>query len=371
MASKPRKPKRSRAKGKAMAKAKATRPAKAQAAVSVAARTFPILTLQQASATMYAFVAPASFLRAIAGVTRREDDLEKGYQRHLRESRLKQVAKYVEEGGVIPNNIILDLYGDAVVVDVAKETITISGTKCAWVIDGQHRLFGFEHTQKDYPLLVVAFLKLDEKQEVDTFVTINTQQKRLPSSLVLDLLGITGNEEDIRMRCRELVARLNEEEDSPWRGGIDMTGEMGGHISLVNFVRKVRPLIDTGGVLRACTFEEQYRVLANFWSAVKAVFAPQWGSKGSLLTKTLGFGALMNALPTVFTKTLSLKSGAFSVDAVSEIMSLMSEFRFDSDTLGSGSGNKAEMAAARVIEEQLEEALAQHRPAGAKGDLKL
>lgn len=336
-----------------------------------APRTFAMLQLPQADSRMYAFVAPASFLRAVCGVTRREDDSTKGYQRHLRDSRLKSVAKYVERGGVIPNNIIIDLYGDGVAVDTGRGTITIPGTKCAWVIDGQHRLFGFEFTSRDYPLLVVAFLKLAQKQEVETFVTINTQQKRLPSSLVLDLLGIIGSEEDIRNRCRDLVARLNEEEDSPWYGAVDMTGETGGQISLVNFVRKVKPLVDSSGVLRSYTLEEQYGVLANYWNAVKGIFAPQWAAKGSQLTKTLGFGALMNVLPTVFTRTLTLKSGVFSVGAVSEILSLIADFKFDAETLGSGSGNKAEMAAAKVIEEALEEALAQQRPAGATGDLKL
>ena len=46
---------------------------------------------------------------------------------------------------MIPNNIILDFYSNDVVLDEKQGTITFPATKkSAWVIDGQHRLFGFD-----------------------------------------------------------------------------------------------------------------------------------------------------------------------------------------------------------------------------------
>jgi DGQHR domain-containing protein len=334
--------------------------------------TFPIISMQQGKLKMYAFVAPSEVLRSICTVSRRVEDAEKGYQRHLKESRLRQIARYVDEKhGVIPNNIIIDCYDPSVIIDEVKSTITFPGDKkTAWVIDGQHRLFGFEFARTQYPLLVVAFLQLDLKQEVGVFVTINTEQKRLPSSLALDLLGITGNsDEDITTRCRELVAKLNEEEDSPWYGSVNMTGEGVGYIALVNFVRKVKPLVSPNGVLHSYSFQQQCGALANYWSAIKAVYADQWGK--SLLTKTLGFGALMNLFPTVFTKTLAMRNGEFTTAAVIATFTLIRDFKFDSDTLGSGSGNKAETDAAKVLSTELEHAIASTIPEGVSGVLKL
>lgn len=336
-----------------------------------ASYTYPVFEMQQGSLKMYAFIAPSEVLRRVCTVSRREEDAEKGYQRHLKESRLRQIARYVDERkGVIPNNIILDFYHKEVAVDEEAGRITFPGNKrCAWVIDGQHRLFGFEHAKTQYPLLVVAFIRLKLEQEVNMFITINTEQKRLPSSLTLDLLGITGTEEDINRRCRDLVAKLNEEEDSPWYGLVNMTGEGVGYISLVNFVRKVKPLVSPGGVLNRYTFEEQYGCLANYWAAVRAVYADQWGR--SLLTKTVGFGALMNLFPSIFTKTLAMKKGEFTTAAIIATLTLIKDVRFDGETLGSGTGNKAEMAAADVLAEELEQAIASTVPEGASGVLKL
>jgi len=333
--------------------------------------TYPVIEMQQGGRKMYAFVASSEVLRKVCTVSRREQDAEKGYQRHLKESRLRQIARYVDEKkGVIPNNIILDFFDKEVSVDEEANTISFpSNKKSAWVIDGQHRLFGFEYAKTQYTLLVVAFIRLDIQQEVSTFITINTEQKRLPSSLTLDLLGITGSEEDINTRCRDLVAKLNEEEDSPWYGLVNMTGESIGYISLVNFVRKVKPLVSATGVLNGYTFEEQYGCLANYWAAIKAVYADQWGK--TLLTKTVGFGALMNVFPTIFTKTLAMKRGEFTTAAVIATFTLIKDVKFDGETLGSGTGNKAEMSAADVLADELEQAIASTVPAGASGVLKL
>jgi hypothetical protein len=147
-----------------------------------------------------------------------------------------------------------------------------------------------------------------------------------------------------------------------------MTGESIGYISLVNFVRKVKPLVTAAGVLKSYTFEEQYGCLANYWSAIKAVYADQWGK--SLLTKTVGFGALMNLFPTIFTKTLAMK-GEFTTSAVISTFSLIKDIKFDSETLGSGAGNKAEMAASEVIGEELKHAISSTIAPGAPGVLKL
>jgi hypothetical protein len=200
------------------------------------------------------------------------------------------------------------------------------------------------------------------------FVTINNEQKRLPSSLTLDLLGIIGSDEDINNRCRDLVAKLNEDDESPWYDLVNMTGESAGYISLVNFVRKVKPLVSPSGVLKNYTFQEQYGTMANYWSAIKAVYADQWGN--SLLTKTIGFGALMNLFPTVFTKTLAMK-GEFTTRAVIATFKLIKDVKFDAETLGQGTGNKAEMAATETLSDELDQAISAITPSGGTGVLKL
>lgn len=320
--------------------------------------TLPMLPMQQAGYKMYAFVAQSDLLRNIVAYSRRLEDREKGFQRHFKESRLRAIKQYIDEQrGPIPNNIILDFYKDGIQVDESAGSITLPTDKeCALVIDGQHRLLGFEHARNQYPLLVLGFAELELKQKIKVFVTINTEQKRLSTSLCLDLLNIVGEEGDVDTRCRDLVALLNEEEESPWYGQIDMTGEVSGKlISLVNFVRKLKPLLTGVGFMKSKDLTEQYKILANYWRGIRAVFADQWGS--SLLTKTLGLGALMNILPDIYPRTMAMNGGLFNTNAVITTFKLIKELQFDSDTLGSGSGNKAETRAGQILTEKIENAI--------------
>jgi hypothetical protein len=90
-----------------------------------------------------------------------------------------------------------------------------------------------------------------------------------------------------------------------------------------------------------------------------------------LLTKTVGFGALMNVFQMVFTKTLALHGGEFKVSDLIEVFKLIKDFQFDAETLGAGAGNKAEMSGARVIVEELTAAIAANQSASKKSILKL
>lgn len=267
-------------------------------------------------------------------------------------SRLRAIKSFVEErNGLIPNNIILHFFDEE--VRLHGDELQIPGKPCAWVIDGQHRLFGFAESSKDYDLLVTGLISTNQKKVVETFVTINTEQTKLPTSLCLDLLAITGTEEDVNTRCRDIVCALNEDEDSPWYGKVDMTGESPGFISLVNFVRKVKPLVaNNNGVLYSFTLQDQIGSLKNYWIALKQLFSEQWGR--SQLTKTLGFGAVMNTFPAVFTQTLASKNG-FRVDDILSYLEPISDFDFSSEQIGSGTGNKAEMTASRLILDKLDD----------------
>lgn len=68
--------------------------------------------------------------------------------------------------------------------------------RSAWIIDGQHRLYGFSHLSDKYldqNLFVLAFEKMAVQKEADLFITINHEQKSVPRSLLVSLLA------DLRM----------------------------------------------------------------------------------------------------------------------------------------------------------------------------
>ena len=64
--------------------------------------------------------------------------------------------------------------------------------RSAWIIDGQHRLYGFSRLDDRYldqDLFVVGFEKMAVEKEADLFITINHKQKSVPRSLLVSLLA--------------------------------------------------------------------------------------------------------------------------------------------------------------------------------------
>lgn len=95
----------------------------------------------------------------IAFVSRRDDDKEAGYQRYLSQQRAAGIARYIDrKDGCIPNSILVNLEEGAT-YDRRTQTLPIPDQpKPAWVIDGQHRMFGLGQAITTYDLVITAFL---------------------------------------------------------------------------------------------------------------------------------------------------------------------------------------------------------------------
>jgi len=318
--------------------------------------------LEQQGKKMYVFTTDGQTLFDMSTVSRREENKETGYQRNLREARARSIASYLDaQQGLIPNNFIINFEPSVVYHD--GQLVIPPDPDIAWVIDGQHRLYGLHLAQTDLPVSVLAFIGLSVQDQAALFIKINRTQKGVPSSLYLVLLPLIGDEESLERKVRDLVSLLNSEEDSPWYDNVNMTGEGKGDISLANFTRKLRPLIDPDrGVLRTYTFEEQYKIIRNYFEAIKSVFLDQWRDRRRVLTKTLGFGALMNAFPDIFSLTRERKGG-FAIPDIVDTFELIRDFQFDSHTLGAGTGTKAEAAAGKIIVERITECVRESEPA--------
>lgn len=314
--------------------------------------------ITQQGKKLYVLTMDSRDLFDVTVVSRREENKERGYQRNLRGSRAREIARFVDEDkGIIPNSIIVNFDKS---VKFSNGQLTIPRKKDAgWIIDGQHRLYGLHFAKANFPVCVVAFIDIPLSEQINLFITINRTQKGVPSSLFLDLLPhIKGTEESLERKARDLVEQLNLREDSPWQDNINMTGEGQGAISLVNFVRKLKPIIDPdGGALRTASFEEQYKIIRNYFTAVKTVFSDEWVNPKSLIKKTLGFGALMEAFPDIFNYTRQEYGKNVSINSFIQLLKKIPHIKFDAELLGAGTGTKAEKEAGRRLVAELETVL--------------
>lgn len=131
------------------------------------------------------------------------------YQRMLEKKRLKEIQKFIEDGGLFPNSLVLNLDSgkDRLRFDsITKKGKEDTGTKAvigilhlptrfksAFVIDGQHRLYGFSDTKyiDKATIPVIAFENLNEITQADMFVDINSKQKKVRANLLADLAADT------------------------------------------------------------------------------------------------------------------------------------------------------------------------------------
>lgn len=163
------------------------------------------------------------------------------YQRMLRRGRLASIREFIEAGGIFPTNVVInfrtkrrfDPGADRAEGDVTLGTLYLpSSYKSAWVIDGQHRLYGFAGSKwaKTTQLPVLAFEDLPPAQEAAMFVDINNKQVRVPRNLLVELMAelywdSADPEEAYHALLSRVVAVLGREVGSPFRNRIVQEGE--------------------------------------------------------------------------------------------------------------------------------------------------
>ncbi|MCK8115387.1 DGQHR domain-containing protein [Anaerosoma tenue] len=154
--------------------------------------------------TFYSFVSTPRQMLKIAFVNHRSLNDPEGaptYQRLVSRTRLRQISKFLQEGGYFPTNILVNFRQRCRFEQMASDDETgvafghlylPSKYRSAWVIDGQHRLYGYaplSDRELAQNIMVVAFENLDQTQEANLFVTINHEQKSVPRTLLDDLEG--------------------------------------------------------------------------------------------------------------------------------------------------------------------------------------
>jgi DNA sulfur modification protein DndB len=183
----------------------------------------------------YCFVIQPEKLFPIAYVHRRERsnprDVGNTYQRMVKRVRLDKIADFVNKGGFFPNNVILSFTKKPQFKEFGKKgefgDIAFGVLKfppyygCAWIIDGQHRIYGYSKSEKalDSTIPVVAFESLGVKDQANLFVEINKEQEKVNRNLLWDLYpDIYYDSEDEKhqqLRIISLVAKeLNLDENS-------------------------------------------------------------------------------------------------------------------------------------------------------------
>lgn len=212
--------------------------------------TVPAIQTYLRNQRAFLFFAMPDVLLSIAYVARREKGKEQYYQRLIDGRRLEEIGSFVgdqRKKGFFANNIILNFNKRLVFRPVRNLGVPRGvqfGTlrlpkefRSAWVIDGQHRLYGFTHARRrgaDLALPVIGFVGMSRTRQAELFLAINGNQKAINPNLIWDLEGEinpTSNYGEIS----NVVKNLNE--TGALAGMISMPSSptrRGAHLKLAN-----------------------------------------------------------------------------------------------------------------------------------------
>lgn len=162
------------------------------------------------------------------------------YQRIIKKKRLKEVQNFINNGGYFPNSIIIsiDTRGKGLQFDQSATKSEDSLSKIgilhlpkryhsAYIIDGQHRLYGYSDTYyaNTNSIPIVAFVDLDRSEQLKLFMDINENQKSVSKTLRItlnsDMLWDSPNYNERRDAVRSKIAQMcGEEQSSPLLGRV-------------------------------------------------------------------------------------------------------------------------------------------------------
>ena len=234
-------------------------------------------------------------------------DSQKGLQREINAKKVEEIRSYLKEdpSACFPNTIILAIRDDLdfeepLIKFDDQERISIAlAPDVANIIDGQHRLAGFDELDDNFELPVAVFINLPLGEQAKIFAKINSTQTKVNLDVVYENFFKSEH------RSREkiafyLVKNLNEKNDSPWFKKIKTLSDKGGDLaqgSMAKFFDK--KLLSDGGVLGDWYKGERdqliYDVIKSYFRVIANTFPVAWENEDGeyILKKTTGFVGTM------------------------------------------------------------------------------
>lgn len=271
----------------------------------------PIINLQHDNTDFYICKLKGKTIADISYVARRREvDEEGAVQRILTKSRISKIKDFLLAGGYFPNNIILNFTNsESVTINSGNSADLIPELQIAQIIDGQHRVEGLKEAIKsnsvigDVEFPVLFAINLTTAKCAEIFISINTEQKVVPKSLIYDLYGLLNiPHRDFSIdRATDIAQKLNTEDNSPYQGYIKFPNskKSKGGIQLSSVVNNLKQLVKENGEFAKYsihTLEAQTNILINYFNALSYFYGKNWDNLKNPFLFAAGFGAAIDVL---------------------------------------------------------------------------
>lgn len=325
----------------------------------------PFATAKQHGKQFFLTALSAADVVSISYVARRGLDEEQGaVQRLLNPTRIAGIRDFVLEGGSFPVSIVLNwLDGNTAPKVNAGKLVINKSPRAAQIIDGQHRVIGLAAAmEKDASLAklqlpVSLYVGLTTKECADIFLSINTEQKPVPRSLVFDLYSVASDYivDPAALRAGDLASELNDRADSPYHGYINFPGTPKGHkgLALSTIVSAVKPLVEEKGVFEQVGLAElqmQCQFLINFFKVLRNAYGAEWESPSNVFRMAAGFVGAIEFVKNKLVVHCNI-TGDFTSAAIAKVLKFSQGSLIRRESIEGLQGRRAFTYVATAIEE--------------------
>jgi DGQHR domain-containing protein len=263
---------------------------------------------------------------SVSRIARNDRSQITGYQRPEVLSHISQIKKYLESDDPMLPNAIVVAFDRSVRFTPASEARAADGRVGALriplrpenepgaglIVDGQQRSAALRDADvRRFPVFVVGFIAENEDEQREQFVLVNST-KPLPKGLLHELLpsftSLLPPHLARRQFAATLLARLNHDKDSPFKGIIITPTAPGGVVKDNSVLLMLDNSLSDGALFRfkhsdrdSADSEGMLTLLKHYWTAVSTAFPHAWNKppKNSRLMHGAGIvamGFIMDAI---------------------------------------------------------------------------
>lgn len=263
------------------------------------------VVLKQQGQKLFCFGMNSAEMKRISYVTPRSADDPEEVQRIVNVKRAKEIGEYIKKANsLLPNSIVVSFTSEVSVRDSGTAGVVVlefpqNEGKYAYILDGQHRLEGFKHSDGiEYDLPVVAIHNADDSLRGKIFADINSKQKAVSDTHLLSLYYQIKEMSADETPVMDVIVALNEDANSPVHNRIKMLEKDKGWVKNTAFKKWLSPHLTAGGVLSSKNIAERTKIVKEYLEAIRLLWPYAWGeNKGYVLTKAFGFEIMFGVFP--------------------------------------------------------------------------
>jgi len=264
----------------------------------------------------YSFIISAKDLLKYTYIHHRElhgiIEASQAYQRMLNKTKINEIADFIDkEDGFFPNSIIINFTKKLEWKQKEKINNISTGTiilppyyGSAWIIDGQHRIYGAASANRNIVFPILAFENITQRDQANMFVEINKKQKKVPADLLWDLYSdLYRDSEDSKQKFLFQIAEIAKklEKSSPLKNMIDIPSipkRRSTKLSLTTICSTLEKFLPWTHIKHPTDEEKTPEYVSNiitcYYEVLKELWPEDWnkGNNGVLLTNN-GFGVFI------------------------------------------------------------------------------